>query len=53
MRILFAETQVYDLIKQRTQTWLNLEVPTGDRDEPALRKALDSVARPVVLTAER
>ena len=53
MRVLFAETQVYDLIKQRTETWLNLEFPASDRDEPTLRETLDSVARPAVLTAER
>jgi RND family efflux transporter MFP subunit len=56
------ETQVHDLIKRRTQAWLNLEFPAGDRDEPALRETLDRVALglqvkpvacPAVLTAER
>jgi hypothetical protein len=56
------ETQVNDLIKRRTQAWLNLEFPAGDRDEPALRETLDGVALglqvkpvacPAVLTAER
>jgi hypothetical protein len=56
------ETQVHDLIKRRTQAWLNLEFPAGDRDEPALRETLDAVALglqlkpvacPAVLTAER
>ena len=56
------ETQIHDLIRRRTQAWLDLEFPAGGRDKPALRETLDAVARglqfksvtcPAVLTAER